>query len=79
MWNNVGFGQVMFVLYCEVVQSRLFTCWCFLLVLCVVVSLYGKFHSCRLSFLLSHLGFRGPKPWREHNHQVCWDQVSHIW
>jgi hypothetical protein len=28
---------------------------------------------------LSHPGFRGPKPGREHNHQVCWDQVSHIW
>ena len=29
--------------------------------------------------LLSHPGFRGPKPGREHKHQVCWDQVSHIW
>jgi hypothetical protein len=28
---------------------------------------------------LSHPGFRGSKPGREHNHQVCWDQVSHIW
>jgi hypothetical protein len=28
--------------------------------------------------LLSHPDFRGPKPGREHNHQVCWDQVSHI-
>jgi hypothetical protein len=28
---------------------------------------------------MSHPGFRGPKPGREHNHQVCWDQVSHIW
>jgi hypothetical protein len=27
---------------------------------------------------VSHPGFRGPKPGREHNHQVCWDQVSHI-
>jgi hypothetical protein len=27
---------------------------------------------------LSHADFRGPKPGREHNHQVCWDQVSHI-
>jgi hypothetical protein len=27
---------------------------------------------------LSHPDFRGPKPGREHNHQVCWDQVSHI-
>jgi S-adenosylhomocysteine hydrolase len=27
---------------------------------------------------MSHPGFRGPKPGREHNHQVCWDQVSHI-
>jgi hypothetical protein len=27
---------------------------------------------------LSHPGFRGSKPGREHNHQVCWDQVSHI-
>jgi hypothetical protein len=28
--------------------------------------------------LLSHPDFRGPKPGREHKHQVCWDQVSHI-
>jgi hypothetical protein len=28
--------------------------------------------------ILSHPDFRGPKPGREHNHQVCWDQVSHI-
>jgi hypothetical protein len=27
---------------------------------------------------LSHPGFRGAKPGREHKHQVCWDQVSHI-
>jgi hypothetical protein len=27
---------------------------------------------------LSHLGFGAPRPGREHNHQVCWDQVSHI-
>jgi hypothetical protein len=27
---------------------------------------------------VSHPGFRGPKPGREHNHQVCWDQISHI-
>jgi hypothetical protein len=27
---------------------------------------------------MSHPGFRGPKPGSEHNHQVCWDQVSHI-
>jgi hypothetical protein len=27
---------------------------------------------------VSHPGFRGPKPGREHNHQVCWYQVSHI-
>jgi hypothetical protein len=27
---------------------------------------------------VSHPDFRGPKPGREHNHQVCWDQVSHI-
>jgi hypothetical protein len=31
-----------------------------------------------LSEELSHPGFRGPKPGREHKHQVCWDQVSHI-
>jgi hypothetical protein len=29
--------------------------------------------------LLSHPGFGSPRPRREHNHQVCWDQVSHIW
>jgi hypothetical protein len=28
---------------------------------------------------MSHLGFRAPRPRWEHNHQVCWDQVSHIW
>jgi hypothetical protein len=28
--------------------------------------------------IMSHPDFRGPKPEREHNHQVCWDQVSHI-
>jgi transposase InsO family protein len=27
---------------------------------------------------VSHPDFRGPKPGRKHNHQVCWDQVSHI-
>jgi hypothetical protein len=27
---------------------------------------------------MSHPGFRDPKPGREHKHQVCWDQVSHI-
>jgi hypothetical protein len=26
----------------------------------------------------SHPGFGAPRPGREHNHQVCWDQVSHI-
>jgi hypothetical protein len=28
--------------------------------------------------LMSHPDFRAPRPGREHNHQVCWDQVSHI-
>jgi hypothetical protein len=28
---------------------------------------------------LSHPDFGAPKPGREHNHQVCWDQDSHIW
>jgi hypothetical protein len=28
---------------------------------------------------MSHLGFAAPRPGREHNHQVCLDQVSHIW
>jgi hypothetical protein len=27
---------------------------------------------------LSHPGFGAPRPGHEHNHQVCWDQVSHI-
>ena len=27
---------------------------------------------------MSHPGFGAPRPGREHNHQVCWDQVSHI-
>jgi hypothetical protein len=30
------------------------------------------------NLVVSHPGFRGPKPGREHKHQVCWDQVSHI-
>jgi hypothetical protein len=32
-----------------------------------------------LRMLVSHPGFGAPRPGREHNHQVCWDQVSHIW
>jgi hypothetical protein len=32
----------------------------------------------RLNRLLSHPGFGAPRPGREHNHEVCWDQVSHI-
>jgi hypothetical protein len=28
--------------------------------------------------VLSHPDFGAPRPGREHNHQVCWDQVSHI-
>jgi hypothetical protein len=28
--------------------------------------------------VVSHPGFMAPRPGREHNHQVCWDQVSHI-
>jgi hypothetical protein len=27
---------------------------------------------------VSHPSFRAPRPGHEHNHQVCWDQVSHI-
>jgi hypothetical protein len=27
---------------------------------------------------MSHPGFGAPRPGRKHNHQVCWDQVSHI-
>jgi hypothetical protein len=27
---------------------------------------------------MSHPGFGAPRPGHEHNHQVCWDQVSHI-
>jgi hypothetical protein len=27
---------------------------------------------------MSHPDFKGPKPGGKHNHQVCWDQVSHI-
>jgi hypothetical protein len=27
---------------------------------------------------LSHPDFGAPRPGCEHNHQVCWDQVSHI-
>jgi hypothetical protein len=30
------------------------------------------------SLFLSHPDFGAPRPGREHNHQVCWDQVSHI-
>jgi hypothetical protein len=29
-------------------------------------------------WLMSHPGFEAPRPGREHNHQVYWDQVSHI-
>jgi hypothetical protein len=32
-----------------------------------------------IPYLLSHPGFGAPRPGHEHNHQVCWDQVSHIW
>ena len=28
---------------------------------------------------VSRPGFGAPRPGREHNHQVCWDQVSHRW
>jgi hypothetical protein len=31
-----------------------------------------------LRTVLSHPGFGAPRPGREHNHQVCWDQVPHI-
>jgi hypothetical protein len=27
---------------------------------------------------VSHPGFGAPRPGSKHNHQVCWDQVSHI-
>jgi hypothetical protein len=37
----------------------------------------GPASGCGLG-TLSHPDFRDPKPGREHNHQVCWDQVSHI-
>jgi hypothetical protein len=30
------------------------------------------------SKVMSHPDFGAPRPGREHNHQVCWDQVSHI-
>jgi hypothetical protein len=33
--------------------------------------------SCDIVFV-SHPDFGAPRPGREHNHQVCWDQVSHI-
>ena len=35
-------------------------------------------HSTKMRMILSHPGFGAPRPGREHNHQVCWDQVSHI-
>jgi hypothetical protein len=39
----------------------------------------GKLCSADLEInMLSHPGFGAPRPGREHNHQVCWDQVSHI-
>jgi hypothetical protein len=37
---------------------------------------FSKIDLC--SGYLSHPGFGAPRPGREHNHQVCWDQVSHI-
>jgi hypothetical protein len=45
---------------------------------CLVLSRFCPTINIPLIPLLSHLDFRGPKPGREHNHQVCWDQVSHI-
>jgi hypothetical protein len=27
---------------------------------------------------LSHPSFGAPRPGHEHNHQVCWDQLSHL-
>ena len=38
---------------------------------------YEWSQKCEDAFL-SHPGFGAPRPGREHNHQVCWDQVSHI-
>jgi hypothetical protein len=37
-----------------------------------------RLHLCR-GGSLSHPGFRGTKTRAWNNHQVCWDQVSHIW
>jgi hypothetical protein len=45
---------------------------------CPVLSRFRPTVNIPLIPLLSHPGFRAPRPGREHNHQVCWDQVSHI-
>jgi hypothetical protein len=37
--------------------------------------LRGRMRRC---VRLSHPGFGAPRPGSKHNHQVCWDQVSHI-
>jgi hypothetical protein len=43
--------------------------------LALVLNVYDGVLACSE---LSHPGFGGPRPGRKHNHQVCWDQVSHI-
>jgi hypothetical protein len=40
--------------------------------------LHGILLEIWLGHSMSHPGFGAPRPGREHNHQVCWDQVSHI-
>jgi hypothetical protein len=42
-----------------------------------LLGVYSKSEDNALS-TVSHPDFGAPRPGREHNHQVCWDQVSHI-
>jgi hypothetical protein len=43
-----------------------------------IISLRRSMNLSKSQEHVSHPGFRGPKPGREHKHQVCWDQDSHI-
>jgi hypothetical protein len=61
--NNTIFGG-----YCRTVQNKI-----------IVFIGYGMAAKDKIiSDGLSHPSFGAPRPGREHNHQVCWDQVSHI-
>jgi hypothetical protein len=44
----------------------------------ILARILGTFQTERRETVVSHPDFGAPRPGREHNHQVCWDQVSHI-